>query len=342
MSIRLVAGGILGALAFLQAPTAAIDGPRSRPVQTPLQHLLRSQVRQDDRGARVTATESYIATLPLSPTGSFILSNASGNVVIAGAGDEVRIEAVKRAVGNDEDDARRKVQAIWIDVAINDGTITVKTTVPEGTNAAEAVDFTIMVPATVAVTAHAFLGDMRISNVSGPVAASTVSGHLTMSALGDVRTASTISGDIEIRASLGTQVSVAALSATVTVTGLTASSLDLDVRDGKVTCVDVRANRAYLRTDRGDLDYSGPLARGGIYQVQSQSGHVRFTPTGTTGFGLDASSFRGNTRSQFPVPADSATPGRQGLTQAISATVGDGSASVTLRSLSGDVTLNQP
>lgn len=345
MRMRHVTGTIVGCLAALAALEA--DSGTSRALVGAHQVLLsprqiRPNLPQRLTGAGVTATESYVTTLPISTTGSLTVSNASGNVVIVGGGTIARIDAVKRAIGSDDNDARRKVQAIEVEVTLSGGNIVVGTTVPESGEASGAVDFTITVPSTVAVSTRAFLGDVRIRDINGEVAASTVSGHLLVAGLGDLRHASTISGDIEVRNSRGRRVTAAALTGSVFVRGLATTSLDVTVENGSVSCADVQADRAYLRTDRGDLDYAGPLVSGGLYQLQSRSGHVRFTPLGNLGFTLDASSFRGHTESQFPFPPDASTPGRLGLTQAIRGSVGDARASVTLRSLTGNVTVNRP
>ncbi|MDR7420669.1 MAG: hypothetical protein QN178_17355, partial [Armatimonadota bacterium] len=51
----------------------------------------------------------------------------------------------------------------------------------------------------------------------------------------------------------------------------------------------------------GDLEYTGPLTRGGRYELRTHSGDITLTPTAVTGFEVEASTFNGTFRSDFPV-----------------------------------------
>jgi DUF4097 and DUF4098 domain-containing protein YvlB len=299
---------------------------------------------RDGQDLQARVTETFLRTVPISPTGSFTISNPSGNVFISGASDSVsvdavRVEAVKRASGNNDLDARAQLQAIDIAITSGRGGVVVTTTMPERVSVLAEVDFIITVPPNVTVRVSTLVGDVRVSNVKGAVDASTMRGNLTASSLGNLQKATTVSGDLAIDDSQGDHILASTLSGDVTVNGLNAASIDVEVGNGRVSCAGVRATRAYLRTDSGDLEYSGPLLRSGLYQVQSRSGSVRFTTAGETGFRVDASSFRGNLRSEYPFPDASFTTGEGGVNRTLQGTFGDPSASITLRSLRGDVTL---
>ena len=292
--------------------------------------------------ALASVDEPFVQILDIAPTGSFTLVNPSGDVTVRGGGERVRIEAVKRASGEAEQNTRLYMQSIGIAITTERGAVVVRTTMPERANLQGGVDYLVTVPATVAVTVRVTVGDVRLSQLRGPVEASTVSGSLTASGLGDVRVVTTVSGDVEISDAGGDQVKTGTLSGAVRVSRVTAASIDVEVGNGSIAATDVRASRAYFRTERGDLAYTGPLLRGGLYQLHAGGGSVRFTPQGGTGFSLDATSFRGEIRSTYPFPAASKTSANDGATQTLQSTVGDGSASVTLRSLRGQVTVIGP
>jgi len=249
-----------------------------------------------------TLEEPFSRVVPLSPDGSLTLSNPSGNISIKGMGDAVRIEAVKRVNGNDPRDSQSRLDAMKIEVTGGPNAVVVETTIPNQPGEPDAVDYTLTVPPTVSVTVKARNGDVQISNVSGVVEVSTIRGRLTMTELGNLRSATAIVGDIDVANSRGENVTLDALSGPVRVAALIASSLDLNVGDGNIACDDVRANRAYIRTEQGDIQYAGPLERGGLYQLHSTSGSVRMTPQGDVGFTLDASAFRGEIRSNYEFP----------------------------------------
>ena len=82
--------------------------------------------------------------------------------------------------------------------------------------------------------------------------------------------------------------------------------------------------------------YTGRLARGGRYRLQSHSGNIQITLIGETGFDLEANSFSGDIRSDYPFP-NSPSPGEPN--QTLRGTLGDAGASVELRSYSGDVAI---
>jgi DUF4097 and DUF4098 domain-containing protein YvlB len=71
---------------------------------------------------------------------------------------------------------------------------------------------------------------------------------------------------------------------------------------------------------------------------------VRLQLSGSTGFSLNASSFSGSIRSDFPVtlqPAAARTGGRRGPGQATRAVFGDGSAELNVTTFSGDITIQK-
>ena len=55
------------------------------------------------------------------------------------------------------------------------------------------------------------------------------------------------------------------------------------------------------RAVNGNIDYAGDLARSGRYEFVSHSGDIRLMLSGGTGFEVQANSFSGNVRSEFPV-----------------------------------------
>jgi len=78
-----------------------------------------------------------------------------------------------------------------------------------------------------------------------------------------------------------------------------------------------------------------------VYDVNVHSGTVRFVLTNPPGFELTASTFSGNIRSDLPLTiggGDNAS--RRGVSnRSVRATFGDGSATLTLRTFSGDIVI---
>ena len=103
--------------------------------------------------------------------------------------------------------------------------------------------------------------------------------------------------------------------------------------------------RSSARTVSGGFEYAGALTRNGRYDVTSHSGGVRFVVADNAGFELNAASFSGSIRSDFPMTVGGdRNPnirgrGRRGPGDSLQATFGDGSASLNLRTFSGSITI---
>jgi len=86
----------------------------------------------------------------------------------------------------------------------------------------------------------------------------------------------------------------------------------------------------------------GTLAHHGRYEFKSNSGDVRLTLTGNTGFEVEAHSFSGDIRSDFPISTHgtSDTSSRRGPHRSLlQGTFGDGSAVIDITTFSGSIVI---
>ena len=75
--------------------------------------------------------ERFTKAVKVGRTGALDLSNIAGDIVVTGgAGDEVRIEAVKRARSRDGDDAKQLLDELRIDVIETTNRVEVRTQYP--------------------------------------------------------------------------------------------------------------------------------------------------------------------------------------------------------------------
>lgn len=340
--LPVLAGVLLAAPAFAE------------PKQADLQRLRdKSRVRlewaeryQDARHGPET-TERFSRTVRVGRSGALDLSNVSGDITITGGGgDEVRIEAVKRVRSRDESNVKALLDELRIEVTELSNRVEVRTIYPRSRRSySGTVDYTVSVPAGGSVTARSVSGDVRVSNVNGEVRAESVSGDIVTSRAGRLALVKSVSGDIEIsEATAEGQVTVSAVSGSVTARGLKVRTLDLGSVSGDLLLTDVAAERVMVKTVSGNLEYAGPLARSGRYEMTSHSGDVRLAVSGTTGFELDATTFSGNVRSDFPLtlrtgPDEDDRRGRR--SRSIRGTYGDASAIVDLNSFSGDIVISK-
>ena len=123
-----------------------------------------------NRGAE--QTDRVSRRIKLSPNGSVSVTNISGDITVtAGSGDEVSIEAVKRA-------HRGQLGDVSIDINEAPSRVDVRTSYV-GRNSDVSVDYTIAVPASASVEVHSVSGDVKVTGAKGLVRIESVSGNIT-------------------------------------------------------------------------------------------------------------------------------------------------------------------
>jgi hypothetical protein len=283
-------------------------------------------------------TEQISRTLRLGRNGTFDLQNLSGDIVVTGGGgNDVRIEATKRVRHPREPEARALLKVIEVRIEERNGNVEVRTTYPRR-NWSGGVDYTVSLPRDANVVLRSISGDIRVSTLNGELRAESMSGNVRATSVRRLRQAKTVSGDLEIAGSDGDEVMGSTMSGTVMARDIKARSVDLQSVSGDLQITDVESERAFVRSVSGNVDFSGRLARKGRYELQSHSGDVRVTPRGVSGFSVEASTFSGNLRSDYPLtlsgPSSNLRRGRgvRGLS-------GAGGAALVLQSFSGNITI---
>jgi len=269
-------------------------------------------------------TDRFSKTTRLDANGTFDLTNITGNVVVTGGtGRDVVIEAIKRVQRPNPNAARNLLQMIDIQVTEQANRVEVRTVVPRPRNFPGSVDYTITVPQDASVTLRTVSGNIRATNVRGELFKS-VSGDIEFNdgAAGDVVTASTVSGNVTVR-------------------GLKGRTAQLGTVTGNVRIEDLQADRLTVRAVNGNVDYAGDVARSGRYEFITHSGDIRLMLSGATGFEVQANSFSGNVRSDFPINRSADPEGRRAVVtpRGIRGAVGDASAMLVLRAFSGNITI---
>jgi hypothetical protein len=309
--------------------------------------------RDERRGPEVT--EAFSRTVRLGRNGALDLSNIAGDLVVTGGGgDDVRIDAVKRVRDRDEAQGRARLQEVQIEVRELSNRVEVRTEYPrDGRNgrrdAFVSVDFTVAVPQNASVTLKSVSGDVRVTNIRGELRAEAVSGDVVATDVPRVTLLKSVSGDIQLtNGSSETSLMGGTVSGNVIVRRLKARAVDFGSVSGDVRLEDVEAESATLRSVSGAIGYGGALARNGRYEFTSHSGDVQLMLSGNTGFDVEATTFSGGLRSDYPLTLGGTTvdtrgrgrgrgPGNRG----IRGSFGDASARLTLRSFSGDIVITR-
>jgi DUF4097 and DUF4098 domain-containing protein YvlB len=366
MTVRMTVVVLLCALAHTTVPTFASAqeteqpaDPRPRPaagqrdrrrvaegLQRAQERLRRTRdARQERRAARQGngVTESVSRVVKLGRDGNIELTNVAGRVTVTGTnGDDVRIEAVKHLWHRDESTAQGLLKDLDIEVSEGPGRVGIRTRFPRERSYDAEVDYTVSVPQRASVSIRAASGDVTVSNVRGSLRVEAVNGSVSATGVGDVVMARSVSGDVAIDGATGAEITASTVGGSITVQRSKATTIDLRSAGGAVRVTAGEAERVSLQSFRGDVEFDGPIGRNGRYELASRTGAVTVTPTGTDSFDVEATTLRGEFRSDFALTLheSSRAVARAGAaTRTTVGTAGKGGGLLTLRSASGRITI---
>ncbi len=307
------------------------------------------RAREDNREEQ---TERITKVIRLGADGVLALGNISGDITIGRAGGaDTTIDVVKTARARTPEDARQMLKLVTVEIGERNGRADVRAHYPGGgeqgwsgrRNVNVSVAYTVTAPAGTRVSIESISGSVKVTDIKGDINANSISGDVRISGAGVIGTAKTISGTVEI---METQadgpVAGSSVSGDVVFRHVTARRIDAGSVSGNIKLEDVQCERVSAQTTSGGVWFAGPLQRTGRYQLKSFSGEVRVLLAGTTGFEVDASSFSGEVRTDFPVTTRAgAQPNRRGRHNTLSATYGDGAAVLDLTTFSGSIVISK-
>jgi DUF4097 and DUF4098 domain-containing protein YvlB len=292
-------------------------------------------------------TETFSRRIKVGRDGRVSITNISGSITVTTAsGDEVSIDAVKRGRGD-----RSQLGRVSIVVDERPGRVDVRTDYgrpfPDRLFRDDyvSVDYTVVVPVGASLEVNSISGRIRVDGVRGSTRLGSVSGNISSSNTPNVEYLRTVSGEVDLaNISRDGSLSVSSVSGNLDFNGVKAKSLELNTVSGEIRLRDAAVERLSAKGLSGGVEYMGTLVRNGRYEVNSHSGNVRFTLADNTGFELNASSFSGSVRSDFQMTIGG--DGTQDITrrrgprnESLRATFGDGSASLSLRTFSGNIAI---
>jgi DUF4097 and DUF4098 domain-containing protein YvlB len=253
----------------------------------------------------------------------------------------VSVEAIKR-VRRD----RSQLDQVRVEVDNAPGRVDVRTSYPRFTNNNVSVDYTVTVPSGVSVELHSVSGSVKVTGVRGVVRAESVSGNVIATDTPKLELAKSVSGDVTFSGvSTDTDVSIGSVSGSVRGRGVKAHGLEFNSVSGDVVISDVTCDRFGAKSVSGAIEYSGTITRSGRYDMNSHSGAIRLMLTNPPGFEVTANTFSGSIRSDFPLTIGGDSDrrgGRPGFSgRSIRATFGDGSATLALRTFSGNIVIEK-
>ena len=302
---------------------------------------------QGRRGSQTTETTDRVSrTVRLGSTGRVSVSNASGSITVTGgSGDQVSIEAVKRTRGD-----RQLLDDVAVEIAERPGRLEISTDYPNRRSSRQqagvSVDYTLTIPAQASIEIESASGAITISHVKGAISVESASGTVNVTGAERLEEIETMSGRVElVDSTLEGDPEVSSMSGSILVRNVNAQALRLETVSGRIEASANVSQRLDMSSVSGRLELVGRLSRNGRYSIESHSGTVHLALSGDTGFELEADSFSGSIRSDFPARTTQQTSrdsrGRSRSVRAMRATYGDGSATLEIQTFSGSIVLER-
>jgi DUF4097 and DUF4098 domain-containing protein YvlB len=283
--------------------------------------------------------ERVVKAFNVGKAGSLLLHNISGDVVItAGGGSEIKVEAVKKAKGRSQDEARRQLDNVVLTMQeAGGGRVDIRVE-PRGRESRAWIDFNVTVPYEASAEVHSVSGDLSVTGVKGEVRLETVSGDVKGSALMRLAAAKSVSGDVVLsNVESDSTLVLTAVSGDVTATNVKARAIEVSAVSGDTVLEQCFADRAQVSTVNGDISYSGKLSKAGRYELKTHSGDIVLHHQGSP-FEVAASTFSGDIKFDQALPGNAnASTNRYGPGRSVRGTVGGGGAYLELTTFSGDI-----
>jgi DUF4097 and DUF4098 domain-containing protein YvlB len=300
--------------------------------------------RDDNRAEQ---TERTTKTFKLGSDGSLDLQTLAGDITVSrGSGPDTTVEIVKVARGHDADDAKSQLGLLDVDITEGAGNVQIKARYPNRMrgNVDVTMSFNVTAPVGTRLTANSMSGSIKITDIKGDISANTLSGDVTISGAARVSLAKTISGTIDI-ADVKTDGTLEAstINGDVRLRHVSARHISGGTISGDLKLEDIDSGYVSAHTMNGEITFGGALARQGRYEFNTHSGDVRLTLTGNVGFQIEANSFSGDVRSDYPITTHGTSDsGGMGPHRTIlRGTYGDGSAVVNVTTFSGSIVVGK-
>ena len=300
------------------------------------------------RGARqrnfpASQTDKETRTFAIGANGEFDLDNLSGDIrIVPGSGRDLTIQISRVSRGRTEADAKTGLARVRVETTHRGERATARTVYPNErqSNYSVSVDYVVTAPAGTRITAKTVSGDLTIGALTGEMTLNSISGDVLVTGAARVLHAKTVSGDVTLT-DCGAEglLEASTMSGDVTGTNIKARRVELQSISGTVTGRNVSAQAVKLNSMSDDVVFDGDLAAGGRYEFTSHSGTVRLAFDGRTGFTFEASTFSGSVRTDLPLQVKNigSGAGSRRMNRDVRGTFGDGSATVTANSFSGNV-----
>jgi putative adhesin len=215
----------------------------------------------------------------------------------------------------------------------------IKIEVPRHTRYVEDSDITVYLPRASRIDVGGVSADVTVEGVTGDQDLSTVSGDIITALWGSSVDAGTVSGDVEVDGLDNEgELDLATVSGEVTLRN-GRGRVDAGAVSGEIRVYGSEFESVDLGAVSGDIVFEGSLTPGADFEAGVVSGDINIYLTGDVDAAFEIETFSGDIENDFgPEPRRTSryAPGME-----LSFEEGDGSATVSLSSLSGEIVLRR-
>jgi hypothetical protein len=292
----------------------------------------------------VESTEPFSRAFPVGTGATLMLSNIAGNIQVStGTGERIEVEALKHAWGQNAEQAKQRLADALIETYATGNRVELRVESGERRDARGLdIEFNVKVPADTTVDLRSVSGDIRVVNVKGEVRVQGVSGNVGLEGTARLAAVKTVNGGITItNGGADAQLSLSTVNGDLLLQTLNTRGLDVNTVNGDVRISGWSGDRAHIRSLDGDLDLQTSLVKGGRYEIESHSGDINLSLPEQPGFELEAHTFNGRSRVDFPIRSEGPIRDNDRGPRSVRGTYGDGSSSLRLQTFDGNLTVTR-
>ena len=199
------------------------------------------------------------------------------------------------------------------------------------------VDYEITAPAWMPVRIEGTYNFVTIEGAQAEVYANTVRGDVIIRGGTGVITAKSVEGEVDIDGARG-KVTVSSVNEKITIAN-TSGEISAEAVNGDIRMTGIDSKSVDVSTVNGDIVFEGKIADGGHYAFNTHNGDISLGLPDSINATFNLRTYQGSVSSDFTLAGFDRSQAQRG--RRVTATLGNGSADVTLETFGGGIRLRK-
>ena len=199
------------------------------------------------------------------------------------------------------------------------------------------VDYEITAPAWMPMRIEGTYNFVTIEGTQAEIYANTVRGDLIIRGGSGVVTAKSVEGEVDIQGARG-KITVSSVNEKIRIAD-TNGEISAEAVNGDVTMTGIDSKSVDVSTVNGDIIYEGKVSDGGHYGFNTHNGDISLGLPDNTNATFSLRTYNGSVSTDFTLAGFDRKEAQRG--RRVTATLGNGSADVTLETFGGGIRLRK-